>query len=412
MTEVFQKGRRATIISALLTILLAVIKGVVGFISGSVVLLGDAVHSAADSLSSFAAWFGLKISQKKPTQKFSYGYYKAENLTAFLISGLIILAGLLIVRESLGKFTEISQLNIPLIAVGAAVVDALVMFAIGTYEMKVGRKINSQSLVADGRESRLHLLSSSLVLIGLLAGWLKIPYLEGIMGLLISAFIFQAGFSSAKDSIFALMDVSPEKDKEDQIKKILSGIPGVSSFEGLKLRKSGPFIFGEVKANIGKSLDVKKAHEISENIEQEIKKKVGSIDSFTVMVSPSGSDQQKICLPIEEDKGLDSLTFSHFGRAKQFIFINLEKGQIKEHYLKDNPYREKEVRAGLNTALLVIKEKVDSVITQEIGPISLHTLRDNLIEVYSASGGSVKEIAEKFIQQKLKPLKEPTKEKL
>ncbi|OPL11975.1 MAG: hypothetical protein AVO34_01780 [Firmicutes bacterium ML8_F2] len=412
MNQVFQKGRRATIISALLTVLLAVIKGIVGLISGSVVLLGDAVHSAADSLSSFAAWFGLKISQKKPTQKFSYGYYKAENLTAFLISGLIILAGLLIARESVAKFTVVSQLNIPLIAVGAAVVDALVMFTIGSYEMKIGRKINSQSLIADGRESRLHLLSSSLVLIGLLAGWMKIPYLEGIMGLLISLFIFQAGFSSAKDSVFALMDVSPEKEKEDRVKKVLGNIPGVRSFEGLKLRKSGPLIFGEVKVNVGRSLDVKKVQEISEKIEQEIKKKVKSIDSFTVMASSFKAEKQKICLPIEEDKGLDSLMFSHFGRAKKFIFINLEKSQIKDYYVKDNPYQGKEVRAGLNTALLVVKEKVDSVITWEIGPISLHTLRDDLIEVYSASGGSVKEIAKKFAQQSLKPLKEPTKEKL
>jgi cation diffusion facilitator family transporter len=412
MTEVFKKGQKATIISALLTILLAVVKGVIGLISGSVVLVGDAVHSAADSLSSFAAWFGLKVSQKRPTEKFSYGYYKAENLTAFLISGLIILAGLLIVKESISKFCLEPGLNIPLIAVGAAVLDALVMFSIGSYEMKIGQKINSQSLIADGRESRLHLLSSSLVLIGILAGWFKIPYLEGVMGLLISLFIFQAGISSAKDSVFALMDVSPEKDKEEKVKKILRSISGVRGFDNLKLRKSGPFIFGEVEVKIGKTIDVKRAYEISENIEKEIRKGIKSIDSFTVAVSPFEVEKQKICIPIKNDEGVDSLMFNHFGRAEKFIFINLEKSKIKDYYVKENPHQEKEVRAGLNTALFVIGEKIDSVITQEMGPISLHTLRDNIVDVYWASDGQVREIVEKFIQKKLKPLKKPTKEKL
>ena len=117
-------------------------------------------------------------------------------------------------------------------------------------------------------------------------------------------------------------------------------------------------------------------------------------------------------MPIEKDEGLNSLMFNHFGRAKKFIFINLEKGRIKDYYIKENPYQEKEIRAGLNTALLVVKEKIDSVITQEMGPISLHTLRDNIVDVYWASDGRVKEIVEKFIQKKLKPLKKPTKEKL
>jgi len=412
MTKVLKKGQKATIISALSTLLLAAIKGAVGLISGSVVLVGDAVHSAADSLSSFAAWFGLKISQKRPTAKFSYGYYKAENLAAFLISGLIILAGLLIVRESITELSKEPSLAIPLIAVGAAVLDALVMFSIGTYEMKIGRKINAQSLVADGRESRLHLLSSSLVLIGLLAGWFKIPYLEGAMGLLISIFIFQAGLSSAKDSVFALMDVSPEKDKEEKVKKVLRSISGVRGFENLKLRKSGPFIFGEVEVKIGKTINVKRASEISENIEREIKKGIKSIDSFTVAVSPFEVEKQRICIPIEKDEGLDSLMLNHFGRAEKFIFVNLEKGQVKDYYIKSNPHQGKEVRAGLNTALFVVSEKIDSVISQEMGPISLHTLRDNIVDIYWAPDGRVKEIVERFIQKKLKPLTKPTKEKL
>ncbi len=412
MAEIFKKGQRTTIISALATISLAVLKGIIGLISGSVVLMGDAIHSAADSLSSFAAWFGLKISQKRPTKKFSYGYYKAENLTAFLISVLIIFAGVTIIRESFSELFVKPELNIPLVAIGAAILDAIVMFSIGTYEVKIGKKINSQSLVADGRESRLHLLSSSLVLIGLFAAWLEISYLEGVMGILISLFIFEAGLSSAKDSIFALMDVSPSKENEEKIEKILNNISGVREFENLRLRKSGPLIFGEVKIKIGKSIDVKRAYEISENIEKEIKRKIKAIDTFTVTVLPFMVHKQKICIPIEEDQGLDSIISEHFGRAKNFIFINLDSQGIQGYYVKNNIYQGKKIRAGLSTVQLVINEKIDSVISKEMGPISLHALRDNIVDIYWGEDGDIRNIIAQFQKNKLKPLKEPTREKI
>jgi len=65
MADIFKQGQKTTIIAISTTIVFALMKAIVGFISGSVVLLGDAVHSFADSFSSFAAWFGLKIAKKE-----------------------------------------------------------------------------------------------------------------------------------------------------------------------------------------------------------------------------------------------------------------------------------------------------------------------------------------------------------
>ncbi len=412
MADIFKEGQKATIIAGLVTILFAVAKMVVGLISGSIVLIADAIHSAADSFSTFFAWLGLRIAQKEPTKKFPYGYYKAENIAAFLIAGLILFAGFSIIRESISKIFTEYQLNIPLIAVGVAVLDAIVMFSIGTYEVKIGKKINSQSLIADGTESKMHLFSSSIVLVGLFSTWYKFLPLEGVMGILISLFIFKIGITSAKDSIFALMDVSPSREIEDKIKKILKDISGLRSFENLKLRKSGPFIFGEVEAKIGKTVNVRRAHEISDNIEREIKKKIKSIDSFIVTISPYQTKKQKICIPLDEDKALDSEISDHFGRAKKFIFLEVEEGKIKNYYLKNNPYQKKEVRAGLETSSFVVKEKIDSIIAKEMGPISFHTLRDNIVDVYKGIDGNVKEIINNFSEGKLKPLIIPTRKKV
>jgi len=160
-----------------------------------------------------------------------------------IISGLILFAGFEIIKESISKIFTTGELNNPLIAVGVAMLDAVVMFFIGSYEVKAGRRVNSQSLIADGKESRMHLFSSAIVLIGLFARWFGIMYLEGIMGILISLFIFGVGIESAKDAIFVLMDVSPSKEIEKKVAKAIQSAPGIEELFDLRLRKAGPFYF-------------------------------------------------------------------------------------------------------------------------------------------------------------------------
>lgn len=411
MKEVFEKGQKTALVAGFATIFFAVLKAIAGFISGSIVLLADAIHSAGDSFSTFLAWLGLKIAKKEPTEKFPYGFYKAENISALIISLLILFAGFEILKESFNQLFTLEKLTNPFLAFGTALLDAVVMFIIGTYEIKIGEKINSQSLIAGGKEARMHLFSSGLVLIGLGAKFFQIPYLEGIMGILISLFVFKTGIDCAKDSIFALMDVSPSKEIEEEIKKVLESISGIKGFENLKLRKSGPFIFGEVQISLGKSVNVARAKEISEKIEEEVKKKVKLIDSLTIEIAPEKAERQKLCIPVKEENGLDSQISEYFARAEKFMFLELEKGEVKNFYFKENPFLEKEIRAGLSVAQWLTKEKIDSVITKEMGPISFHTLRDNLVDVYFGEDGTVKEILEKFLSGKLKILEKPTREK-
>jgi len=410
-SNIFNQGQKTTLIAAGVTVFFAISKAIIGLISGSVVLLGDAVHSFADSFSSFAAWFGLKIAKKEPTEKFPYGFYKAESIAAFLISLLIIFAGYSIVRESIGKIFSQQELNIPLLAIGIAVLDAVLMFLVGSYEIKVGKKINSQSLTADGKESRMHIFSSLVVLIGLISVLLNIPYLEGVMGILVSLFVFQAGIESAKDSVFSLMDVSPDPAIEKKIKNILDKISGLADYENLKLRKSGPFVFGEVEGKIRKTVNVKKANEISKAIEKEIKSKVKTVDSFTISFRPFETKKQKICIPTKEKKELGSKISSHFGRSSYFLFVEVERGKIKGFYNKENPYKDDKVRAGLKACDFVMKEKIDSIITKEMGPISFHTLRDNIVDVYKGVDETVKKAIDNYSKGKLDFLETPTRKK-
>jgi cation diffusion facilitator family transporter len=386
-------------------------KGVVGFLSGSVVLLADAVHSAADAFSTVLVWIGLKISQRKPSQKFPYGYYKAENLTTLLVAGLIFYAGFELIQESILKITTIYDLRIPWIAVSVAFLDAVVMFLVGTYEVKIGRKINAQSLIADGSESRMHLFSSSVVLFGLLASWFNIPYVEGIAGIIISFFIFSVGFTSAKDSIFSLMDVSPDLEIEKKIKKVIKKAKGVENFGGLRLRKSGPYIFGEARIQVQAGIQLKKAHQIEEEIEEMIKAEVPQIDSFLTRLEPASKERIKLAIPLGEDKGLKSPLSSSLSRCPFFAFVDIQKGKISSFSVKKNPYQKKELRAGLSVGRYLINNRINCLLTQEIGPVSFHVLDDNLIKIYKGESENLAEVIQNFLDDKLSRLRQPTTEK-
>lgn len=408
MGSVFQKGERAALVTAVGTVFFAGLKALAGFLTGSVVLLADALHGASDSVTTFLAWLGLRIARREPTKKFPYGFYKAENVSALLISAFIFFAGYEILKMGWNRFLNPSPVSFSLLAVLVPFFDGIVMYVLGSREVRVGERINSQSLVADGKEAKSHVFLSGVVLLGLVFSFLKIPYVEPLAALFISLFIFREGFESGKNALFSLLDVSPGEELEQRIRWVLDGVSGLKAFERLKLRRSGPFVFGEVTGEVAGSTDVKRAREVSKSIEEKIKKEVPLVDSFTVTLKPFRPRKQRVAVPIDEDDGLSSSISQKFGRAPYFLFADLHKKEVEDFYVRKNPYRDKEVRAGLAASEFVASEKIDSLITLEIGPISLHTLRDHLIEVYQGEKGRVEFLLEKLGRRKLENLKKPT----
>ena len=405
-----KKGENAALVSALVSFILAVLKAVVGFYSGAVVLISDALDSASDVVSSFAAYLGLKIAGKKATEKFPYGFYKAENLASLLISGLIIYGAVILLIKGYQRVFVIPVLSYPLITLATAVISGIAALLMFFYLKKKGEEIHAESLIANSKDRLKDVFVAIVVFIAILCTYFRIPYAEGIITVIISFLILRIGLLTAKDSVFALMDVSPSKEIEKKVEKILNSISGVERFTELRLRKAGPFIFGQVKIKIRKFVDVARAHEISDQIESKIKKSIKQIESFTIHVEPYEAAKRKIVIPVKEKKGLGSTVMKTFGRANYFLFVVTRNKSIKEHYIRKNPYKGKKVKAGLAAVHLVIKEKVDALVTKEMGEISFHTLRDHLVDVYKTEGKTVKQVVDKFVNNKLKRLIKPTKE--
>ncbi|MFW5902691.1 MAG: cation diffusion facilitator family transporter [archaeon] len=404
-----KQGEKAAIKVSAATLFLVISKGIVGVITGSIALLTDALHSTVDLIVAITSVVSLHLSQRESDEKFQYGYYKAENLASFLISVVILYVAAEFAIEGYRRILSVSSITQPFLAMGITLTSVIISFYLMKYLKKKGEETGSPSLLANSRETLADVLSSITVFIAIGCTYLKIPYIEGIVTIGISIFIFKEGLKTIKDSIFALMDVSPGKEKSKIIRDIAKKINGVKEVKNLKLRRSGPFILGEITIQTSKSADIERAHTVANQIEEKSKKKINHLESIIVHVEPYKPEKRLVAIPTKEKNGLKSEVSDHLGRCEYIAFIKITKEGLNLEEMIRNKYREKEKRAGLSISRDLCKKDADAVVVHSIGEISFHTLRDCFMDIYKTKGETVKEVAEELRVNKLKLLKEPTK---
>lgn len=238
--------------------------------------------------------------------------------------------------EGYSKLFAPPNITIPLEALGAALVSAFVSLLLSRYLGKVGKRIDSQSLIAHSKERRIDVVTSLIVFVAIALAFFEVPYAEGAITMGVSLLALSIGLAITKDSAFALMDISPNKEVEEKIEQIIGLNAGVEGFEGLKLRKAEPSIFGEVKVKIRKQVDVKRAHEIADSMECKIKNEINAVESFAVIIEPYEAEQQKVAIPISLDTELTSKVARHFAKAEHFMFVTADKKKksIVSYYTK------------------------------------------------------------------------------
>jgi cation diffusion facilitator family transporter len=402
------KGEKVARKSAIITIILTILKGVVGFISGSVALMADALHSFADIFSSLAVYVGLKLAKKKPTEQFPYGYYKAETFASLIVSLIIILSGIEILRESIDNLFNPTTVTSVMFVLLTSAISAITSFFAAKYKENAGMEINSQALISEGKHSMIDVYVSIFVLIGVLFSYLGFPWMEALAGLAVSLLIIKIGLWQGKDAVLVLMDISLRPELVRKIEETAKNVQGVRGIHDLKVRRSGMFVFGEMRIKTAETLTVYKANRIFEEIEMKVKENVGGIDSLTIHIEPAKKDKFRVAIPIHEDEGFESRPIMHFGRSPYFILIDVETGKPKHWIVKENPAFKIERKSGATAADFLVKQKVDILLIKEIMDVPFHILRDNFIEIYKLPPGGIKKALDLLIKDMLEIITEPS----
>lgn len=405
-----KQGQRVAFLATLVTLLLAGIKAVVGHLFDSKILIADALHSGADFLAIFASGFGLWMASKKKTRRFPYGLYRVETLVSLIIGALIVWAGIEILQEGYNKLFYITHYeNLPVLPVFASIISVIAAYYIARKEKYIGEQINSQSLIANARESFLDIITSFVVLTGILLAYAEIPYMEGAIIILISLLILKLGLENIWISILILIDANLDPELQADIEKEINEIYGVRGESVVNIRQAGPFKMVECKIETSPTLSLYRAHELADKAEDLITRDYEHIESVFIHVEPSKKKIVSVIIPVNEINGLESRVFGHFGRAPYYIILKLENSNIEIEDFYYNEFLDEKKHIGIKVIKAVINHKLDMLFTLRIGEISFYMLKDNFIDIYKIEEGlAVKEVIDKYLSGEVKQITAPT----
>ncbi|MDR1487533.1 MAG: cation diffusion facilitator family transporter, partial [Deltaproteobacteria bacterium] len=254
---------------------LIVIKLIAGWLSGSVAIISEAVHSFLDLMASFMAWGAVKVSDSPPDYDHPFGHGKTENLAALFEALLIVVGGLFIVRQSIEGL--IAGRELPSLHLGLAVmlISTIVNIVISNYLFKVGALTGSPALTADGWHLRTDVYTSSGIFVALLTveigraidPSLNLSRIDGLCALAVAMLIIKTGISLGWDAAACLVDHSLTPAELQLIKDHIKEMtPKVHGYRRLRTRRSGPFRMVIVDLVIDARLTVAEAHALGARI--------------------------------------------------------------------------------------------------------------------------------------------------
>ena len=240
-----KEDRQATITRVSLTgivvnTILVVFKAATGLASGSVSVINDAVNNAADSVSSIVTMAFYSIGKRRPTRKHPLGYGRMEYLSALIVSLLVLVTGVQCLRSAIEAIINPSVPDMSALGIAVIVVSILAKVFLSRISTTSGRRIDSQALVATGKDALSDVLVTSLTLISALLGPLtKLP-VDGIAGVLVSLFILYAGISSILETASSIMGERPDSETVGKIRAVIAKHPPLKGGYDIILHSYGP----------------------------------------------------------------------------------------------------------------------------------------------------------------------------
>lgn len=265
------------------------LKLVAWWVTGSVALLSDGLESFVNVVAAFIAFFVIRYAQKPADHDHPFGHHKAEYLSAVTEGVLIVVAAILIVKESVGFLAEPKMLEAPALGLAINFAAGVINFVWARLLIRVGRQYRSAALTADGQ----HIMSDVVTSVGVLAGLLLAlatgyPIFDPVLAILVAINILYQGYKVISHSIGGLMDHAAEPEEEEAIKQaIATHAQGSLGVHDLKTRRAGAVTFVDFHMVVPAAMSVREAHDICDRLEDAIRA-VHPGASIAIHVEPEG----------------------------------------------------------------------------------------------------------------------------
>lgn len=288
-------GRRIALLSMSAGALLAIAKIWIGLNAGSTSVVSDGLEATGDVLSSGIVYAGLWLASKPPDYEHPYGHGRYETLAGLAIGALLLLTGAAIFWHGLTSLGERSALKAyalyPLIAA------IFIKFGLAGVKFRVGKRISSASLEADGWHDITDLLSTSVALLAVILT-LEWPQRFGVAdhvgAMIIGLIVFFLSVQVVRRTIGQLLDTMPEPRRLSQIRSAALGVPGALGIEKCLARRTGLKYHVDLHLEVDPDMTVRQSHEIATQVRLRVREKLPWVADVLVHVEPSALSAEQM----------------------------------------------------------------------------------------------------------------------
>lgn len=267
-----EKGERGAIISIVAYLVLSAIKLFVGNMTGSEALQADGLNNATDIIASVAVLIGLKVSRKPADKDHPYGHWKAETVASMVASIIMFAVGLQVLREAITSIANNNHASPDLISAWTGLFCAVVMYFVYRYNRNLGRKIKSQAVQAAAKDNLSDAWVSVGTAIGIIGSQFNLSWLDPVTAVAVGLLICKTGYDIFREASHDLTDGFNEE-KLEIYKEAILEIKGVKDVRNIRGRKYGNNAVVDVVITVNSDMAIGAAHDISEQVEDELKEK-------------------------------------------------------------------------------------------------------------------------------------------
>jgi cation diffusion facilitator family transporter len=276
--------RRILIIILAINMIVAVVKGLYGFLTQSLSMTTDGLHSFFDSTSNIVGLIGLYLASRPADKEHPYGHSKFETFASIGVVVLLFATCFQVLGAAINRFLNPISPDITFMSFVIMGFTLIINVAVSAYEYILGRRLGSSILVADSRHTRSDIYASIAVIFGFIVVKMGYPLADPIISVFITGLIILTGLDIIKESSEVLLDKALIE--ESVVKRIAESVPGVCDCHRVRTRGAKREMFIDLHIGLDSSLSVEQGHEVGTAVEDRIKSSIEGVKDVVVHMEP------------------------------------------------------------------------------------------------------------------------------
>jgi cation diffusion facilitator family transporter len=406
-TKLYKKPVFLNLILLVINLGLFIFKIIFSILSNSLALQADAYDSLTDIFMALIAFIGLIYANKKPNEKFPYGYYKIENVISLVISFFIFYTALNIIYQAISDFNMFIGGSVKQFYLTAEVIIFLIIsfgitILLTIYLKYVGRYSKSPIIQSQASEKLYDNFISLSVIVSFISAYFGLSLIDTIIGLIIAAFIIKGGYDIFVQATKTLLDAVIDFDNRKELYDLITSFPKVKEIEKLEVRSYGRYIFLEVNITLNKELQLHLIEDLKKAITRKIQSRFPQV--FRIIIITQASEKQfvRVAVPITENNDLESQISEHFGEAPYFVLLDFvydNKETFSNYTILSNKFKDVEKRKGILISDWLVSEKVDKLYLKKAlnkGPSLI--FENSFVHIIIAESENLREIIKREME--------------